>query len=132
MSKDGQKTKLCLLRDIFRAVREFEIGFQEKHDLCLNEGMAICSLKHGQVSSSDLAEKLGLSASNMSKVIKSVEEKGLVKRIMGKEDKRQMYFTLSKQGMEKLMELSTEEPQIDAVLASIYGTEGTATVGLPV
>lgn len=131
MSKERQKTKLCLLRDIFRSIREFEIGFQEKYDLCLNEGMAICSLKYGRMSSSDLADKLGLSASNMSKVIKSVEDKGLIKRSMGKEDKRQMYFMLSKQGEEKLLELSTEEASIDSVLASIYATEGSAVVGLP-
>lgn len=131
MSKERQKTKLCLLRDIFRSIREFEISFQDKYDLCLNEGMAICSLKHGRMSSSDLAEKLGLSASNMSKVIKSVEDKGLIKRHMGKEDKRQMYFMLSKQGEEKLLQLSAEESSIDSVLASIYDTEGSAIVGLP-
>lgn len=131
MSKERQKTKLCLLRDIFRSIREFEISFQDKYDLCLNEGMAICSLKHGRMSSSDLAEKLGLSASNMSKVIKSVEDKGLIKRHMGKEDKRQMYFMLSKQGEEKLLQLSAEESSIDSVLASIYDTEGSAVVGLP-
>lgn len=131
MNKERQKTKLCLLRDIFRSIREFEISFQDKYDLCLNEGMAICSLKHGRMSSSDLAEKLGLSASNMSKVIKSVEDKGLIKRHMGKEDKRQMYFMLSKQGEEKLLQLSAEESSIDSVLASIYDTEGSAVVGLP-
>lgn len=131
MNKERQKTKLCLLRDIFRSIREFEISFQDKYDLCLNEGMAICSLKHGRMSSSDLAEKLGLSASNMSKVIKSVEDKGLIKRHMGKEDKRQMYFMLSKQGEEKLLQLSAEESSIDSVLASIYDTEGSAIVGLP-
>lgn len=131
MSEDRQKTKLCLLRDIFRAVREFEISFQEKYDLCLNEGMAICSLRYGQMSSSDLAEKLGLSASNMSKVIKSVEDKGLVVRKMGKEDKRQMYFVLSNQGTEKLHELCAEEPHIDSVLESIYATQGVPTIGLP-
>ncbi len=130
-NKERQKTKLCLLRDIFRSIREFEISFQENHDLCLNEGMAVCSLKYGRMSSSDLAEKLGLSASNMSKVIKSVEDKGLVQRIMGKEDRRQMYFALSKQGEEKLQELCTSEAFIDEVLASIYATEGTAVKGLP-
>ncbi len=131
MEQKRQKTKLCLLRDIFRSIREFEIYFQEEHDLCLNEGMAVCSLKYGRMSSSDLAEKLGLSASNMSKVIKSVEDKGLVKRILGKEDKRQMYFVLSKEGEEKLAGLCSSEAFIDEVLSSIYATEGTAVKGLP-
>lgn len=129
MSTESPKNKLCLLRDIFRSIREFEIGFQENHDLCLNEGMALCTLKQGKMSSSDLADRLGLSTSNMSKVIKSIEDKGFVERILGKEDKRQMYFVLSSQGSQKLKQLCAEEPHIDTVLESIYATKDLEIVG---
>lgn len=131
MDKKEPKTKLCLLRDIFRTIKNFEEEFQKKHDLCLNEGMTLCSLKEGKMSSSDLAEKLGLSASNMSKVIKSIEDKGFVARILGDEDKRQMFFTLSIKGKEKLYSLKCEEQSLDSVLDSIYMTKDLELVGLP-
>ncbi len=94
---------LCKIRDVYRAIAEFEKQFQEKHGLCLNEGMLLCSLSQGEAhTSGQMAELLGLSCSNVSKVIASVEKKGLVKRALGKEDKRQMYFQLTAAGQTQL------------------------------
>lgn len=131
MAKEGEKTKLCLLRDIFRVIKDFEIEFQKKHDLCLNEGMTLCSLRNEKMSSSDLAQRLGLSTSNMSKVIKAVESKGLVERILGDEDKRQMYFVLTAEGAKKLDVLKCEEESLSLVLESIYETKNMQVASMP-
>lgn len=127
MKKEESKTRLCLLRDIFKIIKDFEIEFQKKHDLCLNEGMTLCSLKKGKLSSSELAEQLGLSASNMSKVARSVEDKGFVERILGDEDKRQMYFVLTTKGKNKLNLLKCEEESIGSILNSISITSKADT-----
>lgn len=132
MNKEEAKTKLCVLRDIFKIIKDFETEFQNKHDICLNEGMTLCTLKkEKKLSSSDLAESLGLSNSNMSKVIKSIEGKGYINRILGDEDKRQMYFELSPSGEDKLNQLKCEEQILDSILSSIYATKGTKLIGLP-
>ena len=110
---------LCSLRDIYRAIREFELEFTEKHDLCLNEGMLLCTLCTDMYSSSEIAKKLGLTNSNASKVIRSVEEKGLVERRLGIEDKRQMYFVLTPEGMKKLKEIKGCDKEIREVLMEI-------------
>ena len=110
---------LCTLRDIFRSIRDFEEFFQNKHELGLNEGMLLCSLKDGQLSSTQLAEVLGLTTSNTSKIIKSVESKGFVERILGKDDKRQMYFTLTAAGKDKLKVIKKEEIEIINLLERI-------------
>lgn len=89
---------LCLMREVCRLTNEYETRFQEKHHLCLNEGMVLCILESERLSSGTIAAKLGLSTSNASKVIGCLENKGLVNRVMGDMDKRQMYFTLSVQG----------------------------------
>lgn len=99
---NSQVSTLCQIRDVYRAIYEFELNFQQSHNLGLNEGMLLCSLNTQKYSSNDLAKVLGLSNSNTSKVIKSVEQKGLIKRIVGKEDKRQMYFSLTDLGRKKL------------------------------
>lgn len=110
---------LCALRDIYRLIRDMEDQFQQKHDLCLNEGMMLCSLKNGSLTSTELAEVLGLTTSNTSKVIKSVENKGFVDRSLGKDDKRQMYFDLTSEGVKKLSVIKQEENSILELLAKI-------------
>ena len=88
--------RLCKIRDIQRAVNQFEQGFEKTYGICLNEGMALCSLlKAGSLSSGEIGELLGLTSSNNSKVIGSIEKKGLVERVIGTKDKRQMYFSLT-------------------------------------
>ncbi len=115
MDKGEEKT-LCRIRDIYRSIASFELNFEQKYDICLNEGMLLCSLKGNKYSSSELAEVLGLSNSNTSKVIKSVEQKGFVKRNIGKDDKRQMYFTLTDSGKSILDNIKCEEEDIPELL----------------
>ena len=78
---------LCRIRDIYRAISEFEVQFMQEFDLSLNEGMLLCTLLNTpKLTSSEIAEALGLSASNASKIIRSVEEKKLITRLVGKAD----------------------------------------------
>ena len=114
--EDVQVKTLCQIRDVYRSIAEFELSFQKRFDMCLNEGMLLCSLNEKTYSSSEIAEVLNLSNSNTSKVIKQVEGKGLIKRIIGKEDKRQMYFTLTESGKKKLASIKCEKLQIPDLL----------------
>lgn len=116
---------LCTVRDINRTIRDFEVLFQQEYNLCLNEGMLLCSLRTASLSSSELAEALGLTNSNTSKVIKSVEDKGLIERVLGKEDKRQMYFHLTEEGKQKLIEVKCEEAKITALIDKIAKIAGS-------
>ena len=57
---------LCKIRDIYRAIAEFEAQFEQAYGLSLNEGMLLCTLlSRGKLSSSEVAEALGLSASDV-------------------------------------------------------------------
>lgn len=111
-----QVSRLCQIRDVYRAIYDFEQKFQQTYDLCLNEGMLLCSLSAGKYSSNELSEMLGLSHSNTSKVIKSIESKGLIKRMVGKTDKRQMYFTLTEQGKRTLQTIQCSELELPELL----------------
>ena len=115
MEKEDEK-KLCRIRDIYRSISLFEDQFEQKYGICLNEGMLLCSLRENKYSSSELADLLGLTNSNTSKVIKLVEKKGLVERNIGKDDKRQMYFSLSEVGKQKLKNMNCQELQIPEIL----------------
>ena len=97
---------LCKIRDVYRAIAEFEVQFTQMYDVSLNEGMLLCRLLNiPKLTSSEIAEALGLSASNTSKVIRSVEGKKLITRLIGKEDKRQMRFSLTTEGKNRISDI---------------------------
>ncbi|MBS1415089.1 MAG: winged helix DNA-binding protein [Alistipes sp.] len=89
--------------------------------------MALCSLlKAGSLSSGEIGELLGLTSSNNSKVIGSVEKKGLVERVIGTKDKRQMYFSLTPKGKELISSLKCEQIEIAPPLLELLERSGTA------
>ena len=111
---------LCKIRDIYRSILAFEGKFEQQYGICLNEGMLLCSLsKPEQLSSGEIADLLGLTTSNTSKVIKSAECKGLIKRIMGEKDKRQMYFSLTDKGKECLLSINCNSIEMSGLLKTL-------------
>ena len=111
---------ICRLRDINRAIVELERQFSQRFDLSINEAMLLCTLmEKGELSSGALAEALGLTASNTSKVIASAEKKNLISRVLCKEDKRQMFFSLTTIGREKIERLHDEQVDFPEILKKI-------------
>lgn len=101
---------ICKLKDIYKALYNFEKDFSENNGITINEGMVLCCLKDGSSrTANELCEFIGLSNSRVSKVIFSVEEKGYIKREMGKIDKRQMIFSLTNEGKLKIKEMLKQE-----------------------
>jgi len=115
---------LCKIREINRAVAAFETEMERMYHLSLNEGMLLCSLsKVERLSSGEIAESLALTNSNASKVIRSVENKGLIKRLMGRTDKRQMYFSLTPQGEQALNEVRCDRIKLPDLLKDLLNKE---------
>lgn len=101
---------ICKLKDIYKALYNFEKEFAEKNGITINEGMILCCLKDGNSkSANELCEFVGLSNSRVSRVINTVESKGYIVREMGAVDKRQMIFTLSESGKNKVEAMLKEE-----------------------
>ena len=69
--------KLCKIRDLQRAVNQFEAAFEKRYGICLNEGMVLCSLANAErLCPGQLGELLGLTPSNTSKVLARRSRKG--------------------------------------------------------
>ena len=112
--------ELYKIRDVYRAIIEFEGQFMHIYGLSLNEGMLLCTLFDSpKLTSTEIAEALGLSASNASKVIRSVEEKRLIIRVVGKEDKRQMRFSLSADGKRRIIDIKSTTLRIPDLLQRV-------------
>jgi DNA-binding MarR family transcriptional regulator len=111
---------LCKIRDIYRSIMEFEAAFQRRYALGLNEGMLLCTLfKLGESISGEIATYLGLTCSNTSKVIASVEKKKLIRRSLGDSDKRQMRFSLTEKGKTLLEAIRQDSLEIPDLLKTV-------------
>lgn len=107
---------ICKLRDIYKAVNQCEKEFVIKFGLTLNEAMVLCSLETKSLCASELAEVTDMQCSQTSKILKSLEDKYLIKRILGKTDKRNMFFFLSEEGISMLETISTFQQEIPEIL----------------
>ena len=93
------------MRDLYRSLALLETRLSETYGLSLNEAMVLCSIGEETVMAGVVVERTGLTASHASKMIRSVEEKGLLVRTLGEKDKRQMYFALTDKAKEKLEDI---------------------------
>ncbi len=108
------------MHELVRAVAELELQLQDRYALSLNEAMVLCCLGSDTLTASNISENTGLLPSNMSKILRSVEVKGLVTRSLGETDRRQMRFTLTEQGRERLQKIRAEEIEIPEFIKPLF------------
>lgn len=124
MSQNGNRkvATLCRVRDLYRAIGEFAEQFAGRFGLTLDEGMLLCTLeKGGELSAGELATVLGLHLPKASKVIASVEARGMVARRIGQADRRQMLFSLTPAGREALAAVKEADIALPPMLAAAAG-----------
>ena len=98
-------------------ILNFEQYFEQHYDLNLNEAMLLCTLSaRSSQTAGEVAEALGLTNSNASKVIASAEALKLIKRQMCKDDKRRMRFSLTALGEERLARLQADDIEVPEIL----------------
>lgn len=111
---------ICAIKDIYKTLYQFEKTFAEVHDITINEAMMLCCLKDNDAKSAGtLREYIGLSNSRVSKVITAVENKGYIRRTINKNDKRQMFFSLTTKGTEKIKGMMNAELCFDELFANL-------------
>lgn len=104
---------LCKIRNIYRSIVDFENQLQQSLGLNMNEAMLLCLLSDGEtLLSGEIAEQLGLTRSNASKVIASLEKKTLIRRQACKEDSRCQRFHITKKGCDMLNRIQCDDIKI--------------------
>ena len=98
------------MRDLYRSLALLETRLSETYGLSLKE----------TVMAGVVVERTGLTASHASKMIRSVEEKGLLVRTLGEKDKRQMYFALTDKAKEKLEDIRKHGIEIPDLLLPFF------------
>ena len=94
---------LIKIKDIYRAISEWEVELVRYHGITINEGLLLSGLAEAEsLTPTEISNLLSLSFSNTSKVIRSCETKKLIYRIMDKFDRRRMYFAITEKGIHKI------------------------------
>lgn len=109
---------ICALKDIYKALYQFEKDFNDNYAITINEAMLLCCLKEGEAKTAGaICDYIDLSNSRVSKIITSVENKGYIRRAISKTDKRQMLFSLTVKGKDKIQQMQ----QADLNIKELYG-----------
>ena len=104
---------LCKIKEVFKKIHQFEQKLNSSINVTINEAMVICSLYQTIKCSGDIAADTGISTSRASRVLLALEKKGYVTRSFNGTDKRKMMFELSAEGVEKKLEISSIDFNID-------------------
>ena len=113
-------TCICVMRELMMALSDFENKLIDIHGVSLNEAMVLCSVGNECITASVIAERTGLRPSHASKVIGALEERGYLIRELGKQDKRQMYLSLTNEGKERLCQIKIHQFDIPPLLQPIF------------
>lgn len=111
---------ICKLRRIYKAIAAFEAQVETSLGVNINQMMLLCLLSEKEdLSAGEIAEEMGLSRSNASKVIASLEKDGHVRRRTCKEDCRSQRFHLTRQGHELLSHVHCESLRLPESLQRV-------------
>ena len=63
---------ICAMRDVFKAMGNFETAFEKMYQITLNEAMILCALKEAseKVTATNLSKQTELSPSHTSKMLR--------------------------------------------------------------
>jgi DNA-binding MarR family transcriptional regulator len=111
---------ICVIKEVYKLLYQFEKEFSEKHQITINDAMVLCCLKNGEEKSAgNICDFVGLSNSRVSKVLCTVEEMGLIQRRLGSHDKRQMFFSLTETGKQKVLGMKGQSLHFAEFLKSV-------------
>ncbi len=108
------------MRELMIALSDFENKLMDTHGVSLNEAMILCALGDECITASIIAERTGLRPSHASKVIGTLEAQGYLIRELGKQDKRQMYLSLTDVGKGCLEQIKRYEFEVPALLKPVF------------
>jgi DNA-binding MarR family transcriptional regulator len=101
--------EICKLKKIFALTHELEKKIKHECNLTANEVFILCLLSKGIKRPAEMAEKLDITISRISRILSSLEEKKFINREVDNNDKRMFHFELTKKGTDKVCIVSQEK-----------------------
>lgn len=108
------------MKELLKSLSSLELQLEKRYGVSLNEAMVLCCIGNGTITASMISEKTGMTPSNTSKVIRSIENKELITHVTGEKDRRQKRFTLTDKGLRRLDTLKNEEIDIPDFIKPLF------------
>ena len=102
----GGEAPFCQIKAVWRKLQGLQAKLNGDHGVGLDEAILLCCLSRRCNCQGDIARETGLSSTQASRLLSKLENKGLVERSIGQDDRRKMVFSLNKKGIAKLDEIS--------------------------
>ncbi len=90
------------VKDLIRGLQLLDSNIRKLQGIGIEEALLLCCLSDNCKCQGNIAEEVGLSFTRASRLLGKMEDKGLLSRRIGTEDRRQMLFSLTPYGQEKL------------------------------
>jgi len=103
---------LCQVKDVMASVVELEAQLRRQTGLSLNQAFALCCLARGPLGAGALADEVRIHGASLSRIIKSLHQRGLIVQEMHGEDSRQKVLSLSGEGRAVASTLALCEAQL--------------------
>lgn len=98
----------CQIKHSWRKLQQLDQRLKDHHDVCLNQAILLCCLSQRCKNQGNIADETGLTPTQTSRVLSKLENKELIERTIGAEDKRKMVFALTTKGQKKLEDITPE------------------------
>ena len=89
---------LCAIRKLQTSLRSFEDQLKKQTGLSFNDALLLCAVNKGIGEPSALAKELELSPSRLTRILDSLEARGLVERTLSILDRRSLTVALTEKG----------------------------------
>lgn len=112
------------MRELNKALAALEESLVEMYGLSLNEAMVMCSMCGGKLSAGEISQATGLRASHLSKVLRSIEDKGFLIREFCDRDRRKVCFSLTEDALRRMDRLRREGLPVPELLRDFFACGG--------
>ncbi|MBL8966297.1 MAG: winged helix DNA-binding protein [Spirochaetaceae bacterium] len=109
---------LCSLSRIVSLLNHLDEKLRDSQSVGLMEAVVLCSLGKALTSPTEISKATGISASNLSRVLRNLEERRFVERNIDDIDKRRLRFALTSEGHSRLASIQASGLEIPEELAS--------------
>ncbi|MGI6433076.1 MAG: MarR family transcriptional regulator [Sphaerochaetaceae bacterium] len=90
---------LCNLRKLIVELRQFEQMFKKEWNLSLNEAVVLCQTSQGMNEPTKLASQMEISPSRLSRILQTLQQRGLLNRSVIPLDRRGVIIELTSDGI---------------------------------
>ncbi len=110
--------RLCALKGLLRAVSRLEESIRDGYGVTLTEALCLCSIGGGCAAAGSLGDEVALSPSRLSRVLASLERKGLLERRRRTDDRRSWDLLLTEEGSRLTLSMRNGDIELPKELAA--------------